>query len=97
MIKKKMPTATRGKKTKKARMEEMAKKLRRVAIKGRPSKAKDMSPGKLKAMTGSAVGGAGAGMGAGGLGALARKFKLKRRKAQSPRNKLMKRGGKAKK
>ena len=92
-----MPTAARGKKTKKAGMKAMAEKLRKVAMKGRPSKAKDMSPGKLKAMTGSALGGAGAAMGAAGLGALARRMKLKRGKAQSPRNKLMKRGGKAKK
>ena len=93
MIKKKFPSAARGKRTKKARMEEMAKKLRQKAIKAntpKQVKGKGMSPGMKKAVLGSAVG-----MGGAGLGALAKK--LKRGKAQSPRNKLMKRGGKAKK
>ena len=73
MIKKKMPTAARGKKTKKARMEEMAKKLRQRAIKAKtPKQIKDkaMSPGMKKAVRGSAVG-----MGGAGLLAMARKLK----------------------
>ncbi len=73
MIKKKMPTSARGKKTKKARMEEMAKKLRQRAIKAptpKQVKGKGMSPGMKKAITGSAVG-----MGGAGLLALARRIK----------------------
>ena len=98
-----MPTATRGKKTKKARMEEMAKRLRQKAMR-KPApkqvKGKGMSPGMKKAITGAATG-----MGGAGLLALARRIKprgrlnaadLDRAKKMMGK-KAMKRGGKAKK
>jgi len=66
----KKPDAVRGKKTKKAKMEEIAKRLRRQRAMGPLPKAKGMSPGMKKAITGAATG-----MGGAGLLALARRIK----------------------
>ena len=73
MIKKKMPTAARGKKTKKAKaMDQMRKRVK--AKTPAEIKGKGMSPGMRKAVMGSAVG-----MGGAGLMALAKKLRSKGR------------------
>ena len=64
------PDAARGKKTKKAKMEDIAKRLRRQRAMGPLPKTKGMSPGMKKAITGAATG-----MGGAGLLALARRIK----------------------
>ena len=64
------PIAVRGKKTKKAGMMAMAKKLRDRATKAPLKKVSGMSPGFQKAVTGAATGMSGA-----GLAALAKKIK----------------------
>ena len=92
MIKKKMPTAARGKKTKTARMEEMAKKLRQRAIKAKTPKqvkGKGVSPGMKKAITGAATG-----MGGAGLLALARRIKPRGRLNAADLDRLKKMMGK---
>ena len=63
------PSAVRGKKTKKAGIQQLQKRLRQRVM-GAPGKGKGMSPGMKKAITGAATG-----MGSAGLLALARKLK----------------------
>jgi len=74
MIKKKKPVAARGKTTKKEAVKRSMKKAMRGVAIGAPAalarRFKSISPGKRKAITGTA-----AGMGGAGLMAMARKFK----------------------
>ena len=67
----KRPSAVRGKKTKKAAIQQLQKRLRQRVM-GAPGKGKGMSPGMKKAITGAATGMSGA-----GLMALAKKMKKK--------------------
>ena len=81
----KRPDAARGKTTKRGALRKIVESIsKRPKMVGMP---KDMSPGKVKAITGKAVMGASRGMGGAGLMGIARKLKpraknLMRKKAK---------------